>query len=241
MKSYLNDIIAHTSGLGFFDLVKVTGTEGETSINAIAQDKSVILSGKFKIPNSQFSGVFGMPNLAKLNTIVGFSEYDEDAKITVTYRDTDKVADTIHFETKNGDFVNDYRLMSKELAEERVKSVTYKGTGWDVEFEPHQTNVQRLKKQAQANNEETTFTTKVENGDLKVFFGDPSTHSGNLVLQSGVTGSLTKTWAWPVKQVLSILALPGDKTYRINDKGATEILVDSGMATYSYLLPASVK
>jgi hypothetical protein len=35
--------------------------------------------------------------------------------------------------------------------------------------------------------------------------------------------------------------LPGDKTIKIADAGATEITVDSGMATYRYLLPAQAK
>jgi hypothetical protein len=35
--------------------------------------------------------------------------------------------------------------------------------------------------------------------------------------------------------------LPGEKTVRISDQGATEITVDSGLATYRYLLPAQAK
>ena len=48
----------------------------------------------------------------------------------------------------------------------------------------------RLKMQAQANSEELNFTTKTEGGDLKIFFGDPSTHSGNFVFQPMVTGDV---------------------------------------------------
>ena len=83
MKDYLKDLIDHTHGLGNIDLIKVTGTETETTINAIAEDKAVIVSGTFKAPIADFIGVFGMPNLSKLKTIVGFEEYDEHAKINV--------------------------------------------------------------------------------------------------------------------------------------------------------------
>jgi hypothetical protein len=79
------------------------------------------------------------------------------------------------------------------------------------------------------------------NGDLKINFGDPSTHSGNFVFQPSVGGTLSKTWHWPVKVFQAILDLPGDKTIRIADAGATEITVDSGLATYRYLLPANAK
>ena len=243
MRDYLKDIIEHTSALGIIDLVKVTGTQAATSVNAIADDRTVIVSGLFKTPDAEFDGVFGMPNLGKLRTILGFDEYDNSSKITLTREDRDGVItpSTIHFESASSDFINDYRLMSKSLIEERIRDVTFKGTGWNVEFEPSLSSIQRLKKQSQANSEQTTFTTKVENGDLKVFFGDPSTHSGNFVFQAGVTGTLSRAWQWPVSQVMSILSLPGDKKLRITDQGAMSITVDSGMADWEYLVPALTK
>lgn len=244
MKDNLKDLIDHTFSLGNIDLIKITGTDQETQINAIADDKSVIVSGSFKSPIADFVGVFGMPNLSKLKTIIGFEEYDSEAKINVTktQRDGVDVPSTIHFETKGGDFINDYRLMSKTIVEEKVKSVTFKGAAWGVEFEPTVAGILRLKKQAQANSEEQNFTIKTENGDLKIYFGDPSTHSGNFVFQAGVTGSVTgKNFTWPVKEFISIMDLVGDKTVRVSDAGATEIVVDSGIATYRYLLPANVK
>jgi len=243
MKDYLQDLITHTHGLGNVDLIKVTGTDQETQVNAIADDKSVIVSGKFKTPINDFSGVFGMPNLGKLKTILGFDDYDSEAKISVTTsnRDGVDIPSTIHFETKNGDFVNDYRLMAKTVVEDKIKSVLFKGTTWNVEFEPSVASISRLKKQSSANSEENNFTCKTDNGDLKIYFGDPSTHSGNFVFQAGVTGTLNRAWMWPVKVFTAIMDLPGDKTVRISDAGACEIVVDSGLATYTYLLPAQAK
>ena len=243
MKDNLQDLIQHTHGLGCIELIKVSGTDTETTVNAVAEDKSVIVSGVLKHPRVEFIGVFGMPNLGKLKTILGFDDYDENAKINITRvsKDGVDVPSTIHFETKDGSFVNDYRLMSKAIAEEKVKSVTFKGTAWNVEFEPTIAGIQRLKKQASANSEEEHFTMTTVNGDLKINFGDPSTHSGNFVFQSMVTGTLNKTWNWPVKVFMAILDLPGDKTIKIADAGATEITVDSGLATYRYLLPANAK
>jgi hypothetical protein len=243
MKDYLQDLITHTNGLGDVDLIKVSGTDTETHINAISEKKTVIVSGVLNGPISDFIGVFGMPNLTKLKTVLGFDDYDEHAKISVvrTTRDGVDVPTTIHFETKDGTFVNDYRLMTKSIVEEKVKTVTFKGTTWNVEFEPTIAGIQRLKKQASANSEEEHFTFTTVNGDLKINFGDPSTHSGNFVFQPGVTGTLTKVWNWPVKVFLAIMDLPGDKKVRIADAGATEIIVDSGLATYTYLLPANAK
>ena len=243
MKDTLLDIVQYTFGLGCVDLIKVTGTDADTTIAAVAEDKTVIVSGTLKTANPYFRGTFGMPNLAKLKTILGFSEYDEHANITVTTQNRDgvDVPASIHFETKNGDFVNDYRLMSKVLVEEKVKNVTFKGATWNVVFEPTVAGIMRLKKQAQANSEEPNFSIKTDGGDLKVFFGEPSTHSGNFVFHPGVSGQLQRNWMWPVKQFISIMDLPGAKTVQISDQGAASITVDSGLAVYTYLLPAQSK
>ena len=76
---------------------------------------------------------------------------------------------------------------------------------------------------------------------MKFYFGDPSTHSGSFVFHSDVGGALAKGWYWPVKQFIGIMDLVGDKIVRISDAGATEIVVDSGLATYCYRLPANSK
>jgi len=233
-------LIQYVHGLGVIELNKVSGTDKQTVVSAIAEDKSVIVEGTFKNPSADFIGTFGMPNLGKLKTILGFDDYDEHAKINVT-TNKDDVPVSIHFETKIGDFVNDYRLMAKAIVEEKVKNVTFKGAAWNVEFEPTVAGILRLKKQASANSEENNFTTKTDKGDLKVYFGDASTHSGNFVFHPDVEGTLSRAWQWPVKVFLAIMDLPGSKTVRISDQGAAEITVDSGLATYRYLLPAQSK
>ena len=240
MKDNLQDLIQYVYGLGVIELIKVNGTDKATVVSAIAEDKSVIVEGTFKNPSADFIGTFGMPNLNKLKTILGFDDYDEHAKISVTHN-KDDVPTSIHFETKVGDFVNDYRLMAKAIVEEKVKNVTFKGAAWNVEFEPTVAGIMRLKKQASANSEENNFTTKTDKGDLKIYFGDASTHSANFVFQSDVEGTLSRAWQWPVKVFMAIMDLPGEKTVRISDAGATEIVVESGLATYRYLLPAQAK
>ena len=75
MKDYLQDIIAHTNPVKEIDLVKITGSDTETTVTAVPPSKSVIMFGKFKNPNPDFKGVFGMPNLDRLNTILNIPEY----------------------------------------------------------------------------------------------------------------------------------------------------------------------
>jgi hypothetical protein len=243
MKDHLLDIVQHTHGLGVIDLVKIVGSDSETKLEAVAENRSVILQAKFKGTVGEFVGTFGMPNLGKLNTILNIPEYKEDANITVARQDKDgeQVPVGIHFENKVGDFKNDYRFMSAEIVNDKLKTVRMKPVKWDVDIIPAAVNIQRLKFQASANSEENYFIAKIENGDLKFYFGDHSSHAGNFVFANGVSGKLNKSWAWPVAVVISILSLPGDKTFKISDEGATMITVDSGIAEYNYILPAQTK
>ena len=243
MRDYLLDIVKNTYGLGIIDLVKIAGTDTETNIEALAEDRSVIVQAKLNGPVPEFIGTFGMPNLGKLNTILGISEYKDNAKISLTKQDRngEQVPVGLHFENAAGDFKNDYRFMSQEIVNDKLKTVKMRTVTWNVEFEPTVANIQRLKFQASANAEELNFTAKTEGSDLKLFFGDHSSHAGNFVFQSGITGSLTKGWSWPVNAVMAILSLAGDKTFRISDEGAAQITVNSGLATYNYILPAQSK
>ena len=38
MKDYLQDIVQHTYWLGFIDLVKIDGTDSETTLEGLAED-----------------------------------------------------------------------------------------------------------------------------------------------------------------------------------------------------------
>jgi hypothetical protein len=240
MKDYLKDLVEHTHDLGCIDLVKITGDDKSTTIVGVAEDLSVVLEGEFKNPHPDFMGTFGMPNLNKLKILLNLQEYKENAKLSITKKSTG-APDGIAFENATGDFKNAYRFMAAEIVNEKLKTPKFKGVNWHIEFEPTVAAIQRLKMQASANAEEVNFQAKTENGDLKFYFGDHSTHAGNFVFQPSVTGTLKRAWSWPIKTVISILDLYGDKVMKISDDGAAMITVDSGLATYNFILPAQSK
>ena len=243
MKDILQDLVAHTHALGFIPLVKVSSSSTATEIEAMAEDRSVIVNAKTKAPVEQFTGVFGMPNLNKLDIHLKCPEYKEGANISVVkaQRNGEEIPTGLHFENKDGNFENDYRFMNTDIINEKLKSVKFKGAKWDIEFEPQVASIQKLRFQANAHTEESVFQVKSDNGNLVFSFGDASTHAGEFVFEANVDGKLKQTWSWPVVQVMSILALSGDKTVRIADVGAMQITVDSGMAEYHYILPAQSK
>jgi hypothetical protein len=240
MKDYLLDIVQHTFDLGCIDLIKITGTDSATTVGGLADDKSVIIDAQFANPMADFIGTFGMPNLGKLKTLLNLQEYREDAKLAVT-RKANGELDGITFENKVGDFKNNYRFMASDIVNDKLKTLKFKGVNWHITFEPTVAAIQRLRMQAQANSEELNFQVKTDGKDLKFFFGDHSTHSGNFVFQHDITGTLKHAWSWPVSQVMSILSLTGDKTMQISDDGCMQITVNSGLAVYNYILPAQTK
>ena len=240
MRDHLLDLVEHTYDLGCIDLIKITGDDQSTQIAGLAEDLSVVVQAQYNNPVPEFIGTFGMPNLGKLKTLLNLQEYKEDAKLAITKGSTGE-PDGIAFENKVGDFKNTYRFMSSQIVTDKLKTPKFKGVNWHIEFVPTVASIMRLKMQMSANAEEPNFQAKTENGDLKFFFGDHSTHAGNFVFQSDVNGQLKRAWAWPAKQFVSIMDLTGDKVVRISDDGAAQITVDSGLAVYNYILPAQSK
>ena len=244
MKDTLLDIVKHTHALGFLNLVKIVSDDKESTIESMADDRSVIMKGKFHKPIS-IDGTFGMPQLNKLDILLKVPEYKDGATITVSTRAKDgkDYPTGLHFENANGDFKNDYRFMNAEIIEEKLKTVKFRGVNWDIEFEPSMAAVTRLTYQVQANSEETSFVAKTDGTDLKFYFGDHSTHAGEFIFQPGVSGTLDKNWAWPVAQVLQILKLAESSTVKmhISNEGALQLTVDSGIGEYQFILPAQSK
>ena len=194
MKDILQDVVAHTHALGFLSLVKVNA-ETETAIDAMAEDRSVILTATTHNSVSEFIGTFGMPNLDKLSLHLKNPEYKDNAKLEVVQADRngETVPTHIHFENASGDFENDYRFMNKAIIEEKLKTVKFKGASWDVTFEPSMASIARMKLQSAAHAEEPTFNVTTTDGNLVFSFGDASTHAGSFIFQHAVEGELSHT------------------------------------------------
>lgn len=242
MQDLLKDIIAHTHNLGFLNIVKITGTEEKTQIDSMADDRTVIMFAETAAPYADMVGVFGMPQMSKLRYLLECPEYKEDAKIEIVKaeRNGETIPVGIHFENKTRDFKNDYRFMNTEVINEKLKTVKFRGVKWDIEVEPTIGAIQRFQFQAQANNEHATFLARTDGTDLKFTFGDASSHGGEFVFATGVSGKLNKNWTWPVMPILSILKIAdvNNTTMSISNEGALQLTLDSGIATYKYIIPA---
>lgn len=243
MIDYLVDIVHHTHKLGIFDTIKVIGTEETTDLEAEADDKSVIMRAKFVKPCKDFKGTFGMPGISQLSTLLNLDEYLEDATITVTreIKNGEDIPVGIHFNKVSASFENDYRFMATALVNERVKTLEFNEPPYEVTLEPLVLSIQRLRQQSLANANELLFTAVVEDGDLVFNFGDHSTNSGKFTFARLASKTLDKRWAYPVSQVMGILALDGELKMKFSNVGALVITCNSGLIKYTYILPAQAK
>jgi hypothetical protein len=241
MRDILLDLTSHVYDLGFLDALKVTGTDQATVIDAVSEDRNVVLKAKFHTPVADFvDGLFGMPNLGRLKSILNLAEYRENATITIS-KDSDNNFDGLVFTNAHGDFKNVYRFMVANVVQKQMPTANFRGANYELEFEPSVASIQRLKMQASVHSDNDLFLVKTENNNLKLSFGSHSSHAGDFVFQASVTGNLKHSWSWSVKNMLPVLELSGNKIMKIGDSGVAEVIVDSGLAEYRYILPAITK
>ena len=242
MQDILKDIVSHTHNLGFISLIKVDNTGNETVIDAVGEEKRVMLKAKTHTKIDGFKGIFGMPNLSLLSLLLKNPEYEE-GKISVVEGDRNGVIvpTNLHFENQTSSYENDYRFMNQNQVEEFVRKSTFKGATWKVELEPSIEAITRLKLQAAVHPTEEILGVSTGAGNLIFSFGDQSTHAGKFLFATDIEGVLNHTWTWPIKELIAILSLTSKLTMCISDEGIMKISADSGLACYDYLVPAMMK
>lgn len=239
MFNILKEIVNYTMAVDL-DLARISGTKDQTMMQSVSADKNIVLEARFNQPVPEFASVLGLPNLGRLNVILNIPEYREDPQVTLNSNSAN-ILESISFANKADDFHNTYRLMEPSVINSRIAAVTFKEPRWNVAFEPLAVNVQRLRYQAQALSDQVHCHTYTQSGNLMLEVGDPSSLQGKFVFHAHVTGQLQKKMTWVTKHLISILSLAGDKQISISDVGAMRITLNSGVATYNYILMAQGK
>lgn len=240
MKDFLKDIIQNTHSMGFIKNIKIKGEGLKTELAAVAEDKTVIINAEFHNKIGQIDSTVGLSNLDQLNAMLNCPEYNEDSVISLI-KNSSGVTETIHFENKDNTYTNNFRLMNPQLISALIPDKPFKGTTWSVKFSPSASSITKFKYQAQTHNDSLQCSFFTENKSLYVEFGDATVgHLGKFVFQPGVNETLLKL-SFPVARISSILSLAGDKVMHFSNEGIMEILLDSGLALYSFKIPALSK
>jgi hypothetical protein len=241
MQDALRDIVKHTHGLGFIEMVKLIGSATEAKIETIDGDKSVVIYGDMYQPIKDIDSTVGLSRLAVLK---GFMDLHDKSTVEIT---TEARANTIvptevKFDNGAG-FTSNYRFMSETMINENVKVPPFKGAVWNVTITPGKKDIDLLSKiQGNLGGFEKRFTVSVDaKGTLNFSVGSGPTDRSVVPFAKNVTGTLKHQWSWPLTQVLAILKLAeqaASATMYFSDMGALKIEIDSGIGKYSYILPA---
>ncbi len=251
IKEVFSDILDHTHGLGFIEMVKIVGDDQSTDIFAIEESRKVVLYGKLQQPSSELTGTIGLSRMSVLSGYLRFPAFqDESAKINIhtTERNGQSVPSEIRF-SAGGGHRGVYRFMSPELVEEHVKVPKFMVNEWDVVFSPTAGNLKDLSYFAGIlSGYNPTFVAKTnDDGTLMLSIGSDGSDFAQVPFFKNVSGSLTGKWAWSLPETLSILKLgmaavaagtPDSCTMSFSEKGALKISMSTNFGSYDYVMPA---
>lgn len=245
IKDVVADIVKHTA-TGFIDNVKITGSEEETVIDSIDSNRTVIIKGKLNKPVSDLSGEIGLGNLKFLKGVLSLKNYKEqDSTVTVESRakNGNDVPDSLLFKDQYGNTDN-YRFMSKEIIDQVLQTVKFKGANWDITINPTKQKISELQSAASIyGGIEPNISLKVENNELVISFGtNKGSFTGKRVFAENVEGTYNEPHSWNLSKVLTILDLgmSGQEcSMSVSSVGVIQITVNSGIGVYNYILPAN--
>jgi len=247
MQDSFLDIIKHTSKLGFIEMVKLIGENGTTKIEAIENDRVVVVYGTLKEEIDGFNGTVGLARLGILDGYLHFPPFESDnASVSIKDQERNGVSSPleINFDSNDGHNAS-YRFMNKVQADEQIQAPPFRGAKWDVVITPTKQNLRDLSYiYSVMSGFEQNFLVKVENGNLEFHVGVGANDRTKLTIATGVTGTLKHGWSWPLSHVLAILKLMDSSkscTLHISDQGALKIEIDSDIGDYQYILPARTK
>jgi hypothetical protein len=244
IKDVFKDVLKHTHGLGIFEMVKITGALDSTEIETVDADKTVIFKGQTHSPVVDF--VDSTIGLSRMGVLQGYLQYpgfdDETAKVEVVKQDRngDTVPTEIKFVSSDGNDAH-YRFMLADVINQQLKSIKFKGADFDINIVPTQKNLKDLSYfNSVLGGYEANFAPKTDGTQLYFHIGDGVSDRTKISISNEIEGSITKDWRWPLDIVLRILKLSesGNCVMSINDEGLLQIIVDSGIGKYTYLLPA---
>ena len=244
IKDVFKDVLKHTHSLGIFEMVKITGTLDKTEIETVDADKTVIFKGETHNAVPDF--VDSTIGLSRMGVLQGYLQYpgfdDENAKQEVVMQDRNgnSVPVEIKFTAQDGNDAH-YRFMLADVINQQLKAIKFKGAEFDVNIVPTQKNLKDLGYfNSVLGGFEANFSPKTDGTQLFFHIGDGVSDRTKILISNDIEGSITKDWRWPLDIVLKILRLSesGNCVMSINDQGLLQIIVDSGIGKYTYLLPA---
>lgn len=233
----IKDLTKHITATGNIPSVLVE----HTKISGMDDQRTVV----FQAEMNQFDGfedtVVGMGNTQMLSGILSF--HNSDSSVTLNHRTKGDTTQVDHwlFDDANGN-TDQYRFMSKEIAEQTIQKVSFREGDWDLTIEPDRSKVTELAQLASVyGGIEPNFQMRVENNNLVVTAGAADgSFTGRRTFHESVNSTYNQTFSWPLNTVLQILRLGmGSETLlQISNRGAMQIQITTDWGKYRYILPS---
>lgn len=245
VKDIMQDVVRNTVTTGFFDKVKISSGRKGVTIEALENNKQVILKATTQAPVDGWEGEFGLANLSLLQSVVNDSEFaHKDSKLDMQYqaRGGQDVPSELHYTNKSGTFVA-YRFVSKDMVPDQPK---YNEPVWDVTIKPTKAAIQQFAWAANSlSSYEQYFIPKTVDGSLKFFIGEEggANQRGGVTFATNVTGEFDGTHKWPISQIAQVLKLTDgtDAEIKFSVKGAIQIEISTGLVQYRFVFPAKMR
>ena len=182
MRDILKDIVKHTHSLGIIQAAKVTTDKEGTTIDAMDEDRTVVLSGKLHTPVPEFEGKFCLGRLGVLSGLLSYTSEDKegnaiesDVKVGTETRNGADVTTELNFSMPGG-FDSSYLVIVSELVDAQIKTATFRGAAWNVEIMPSQKAIKDLQYFAGILCAfDPLLTARTVDGNLVFYIGDSST------------------------------------------------------------------
>jgi hypothetical protein len=244
IKDILKDVLKHTHGLGIFEQVKLTGTVESTEVETVDADKTVIFKGETHQPVPDLvDSTIGLSRMGVLQGYLQYPGYDDatgSVAVVTQERNGEQVPTEVEFKSADDNEAH-YRFMLADVINQQLKSIKFKGAEFDINVVPTDKNLKDLTYfNSVLGTYEANFSPKTNGTDLYFHIGDAGSDRTKIHVSNAIEGEIKGDWRWPLDIVLRILKLSdsGNCVLSINDEGLLQIIVDSGMAKYTYLLPA---
>lgn len=237
----LKDVVKHT--LPFFEMVKIYNEEGITKFESINDTGSLVLiNGELNtsIPELDDTSV-GLSRLNILRRIVDFEQFSGEASTNVIkIRDgATRYPEEITFKSGAGHKAT-YRFTAPHLVDGKVVVPDFNEPKWDVEYTPTMDSTKDLVYFSGILGAlETEFTPSVSNGKLLFNIGIDGTDRSVLPVAE-VSGHLNNGMIWKLGDFLSLMRLSNDaiSKVKISNSRAISVSIDSGIASYEFIIPA---
>lgn len=135
----MKDIVKHTGGLGFLDMVKIVGEPSAARVESIDTDKTVVLFGEMYQPITDLDTTIG---LSRLQILRGYMDLHSGSTVSVIKEQRGQTDVPVELKFDNGaGIVANYRFMSEAMINEQIKVPAFKGATWNVSIAPEKKSI----------------------------------------------------------------------------------------------------